>query len=412
MASLAIALCTATIVAVFNAHDERLQRQRADTTRDFLRDIFSQNGPERTDGTRLTAVELLARSGNRLDAEFKGDPVTKAALLTEIGNVYLSLGLHDEARPYANRAIAVLEPLRNRFPLEYLTAMDLLAEILSESDAWSEAVDLANRSIPFALANPQGHDAWSGRFLGHRAMAQRQLGALDSSERDTVRALAEMKSSGAEHTEYYANTLNDLGTLYLDQGKDRMALEIFLEFAQRNREFSTEPKANHLVGEYKVALAYNHLGEIPASVRILEPLIPQFDALVGAHYDRTIKARNLLAQDYALQGRLDSAIAVVDVNIATLTRHPAMDLEGLRTSELNKAQFALDAHRLEIAAPLARSAVAYLERKYAGPKLLKLHAKWVLGEILVQDGRCRDARAILQPTLVEMRVGIGGRVHP
>ena len=199
---------------------------------------LQQNSPEKTDGTRLTAVELLARSGKRLDTEFRGDPVTKAVLLTEIGNVYLSLGLHDEARSYANRAIALLEPVRTQFALDYLTAVDLLAEVLSESNAWSEAIDLANQSIPFARANPQGHDAWAGRFLGHRAMAQRQLGALGRSEEDTVQALAEMKASGAEHTEYYVNTLNDLGTLYLDQGNDRRALEIFLEFAKRDGEIS------------------------------------------------------------------------------------------------------------------------------------------------------------------------------
>jgi serine/threonine-protein kinase len=412
VASLVIALSSATIAAIYNARDERAQRQRADTTRDFLRDIFIQNGPERTDGTRLTAVELLARSGNRLDTEFKGDPITKAVLLTEIGNVYLSLGLHDQARPYANRAIALLEPMRSTFPRDYLNAADLLAETLAESDAWSEAIDLANRIIPFARANPQGHDGWSGRFLGHRAMAQRQLGALDKSEKDILQALAEMKSSGAEHSEYYVNTLSDLGTLYLDQGNDKRALEMYLEVGQRDQEFSSEPKANHLVGEYKVALAYNRLGETAASIRILEPLVPQFDALVGAHYDRTIRARNLLAQDYAIQGDLDKAMDVVEVNISTLTKQPTVDLEELRTSELTKAQFALYAHRLDIATPLARAGVAYMEQKYEGPKPLKLRAQWVLGEVLVQDGQCEQARPILQAALADTRANMPGKAHP
>ena len=412
VAMLVIALSTATVTAIYSARDERAERLRADTTRDFLRDIFSQNGPERTDGTRLTAVELLARSGARLDTEFKGDPITKAVLLTEIGNVYLSLGLHDQARPYATRAIAALEPMRSTFPRDYLAAADLLAEILAESDAWSEAIGLANRIIPFARDYPQGHDGWSGRFLGHRAMAERQLGALDKSEKDILQALADMKSSGAEHTEYYVNTLSDLGTLYLDQGNDKRALEMFLEVGQRDQEFSTEPKANHLVGLYKVALAYNRLGETTASIRILEPLIPQFDALVGAHYDRTIRARNLLAQDYAIQGDLGKAMAVVEVNISTLTKQPTVDLEELRASELTKAQFALYAHRLDIAAPLARAGVAYMEQKYTGPKPLKLRARWILGEVLVQQQQCDDARPILQSTLADMRVNMPGRAHP
>jgi serine/threonine-protein kinase len=409
---LVIALSTATITAIYSARDERAQRQRADTTRDFLRDIFSQNGPEKTDGARLTAGELLERSGNRLDTEFKSDPVTKAVLLTEIGNVYLSLGLHDQARPYATRAIAVLEPLRDNFARDYLVAEDLLAEILAESDAWSEAIDLANRIIPFARANPQAHDGWSGRFLGHRAMAQRQLGALDKSEKDILQALAEMKSSGAEHSEYYVNTLADLGTLYLDQGNDKRALDMFLEVGQRDQEFSTEPKVNHLVGEYKVALAYNRLGETAASIRILEPLVLRFDALVGAHYDRTIRARNLLAQDYAIQGDLDKAMEVVEVNISTLTTQPTVDLEELRTSELAKAQFALYAHRLDIALPLARSGVAYMERKYAGPKPLKLRARWILGEVLVQQRQCGEARPILQAALTDTRANMPGKAHP
>jgi eukaryotic-like serine/threonine-protein kinase len=412
VASLIVALSTATLAAIYNAHDERAQRQRADTTRDFLRDLFSQDSPEKTDGAHLTAVQLLARGGNRLDTEFKGDPGTKAVLLTEIGNVYLSLGLHDEARPYANRAIDLLEPMRNQFPLDYLAASDLLAEVLSESDEWSETIALADRTIPFARANPKSHDAWSGRFLGHRAVAERQLGALDKSEQDTLQALAEMKDSGAENTEYYVNTLSDLGGLYLDQGNDRRALETFLQFASRIQNVDTAHKANYLVGQYKVALAYNHLGEIAVSTRILEPLIPQFDTLVGAYYDRTIKARNLLAQNYAIEGELDKAMAVVDVNISALTQQPTGDVEGLRTSELFEAQFALYAHRLDIALPLARSSVAYMEQKYAGPKPLKLRARWILGEILVQEGQCREARPILQAALIETRANMRGKAHP
>ncbi|HEX4800375.1 MAG TPA: tetratricopeptide repeat protein, partial [Sphingomicrobium sp.] len=152
-----------------------------------------------------------------------------------------------------------------------------------------------------------------------------------------------------------------------------------------------------------VALAYFNLRDVDQTVRMLEPVIGQFDALIGPHYDRTIKARNLLAQAYALRGDLDKAIDVANANIAALERHPPADPEDLVVSRLTEAKFALYAHRLDVAESLAVPGVAFLAQKYPGPNFLKTRARWILGETLVQSRRCNEARPVLETALAETR---------
>lgn len=398
-----VALSVAGLVALIEAQQESLQRQRADTVRDFLRNVFTQNDPQQSGGAQLTAAELLSRSGQRLEREFAGDPYTKALLLTEIGGVYVGMGLPGEARPYAAHAIELLDPMRDRQPEDYLAAVNLMAEILTESDAHAEALTWIDAHLPFALAHQTRSSTWVARLRDRRGWSESALGENDAAARDLEQALAELEAARAQKTVHYANALTDLGFVQLRQGNPRQALATFQRVGAIHQEASGVLKVDVLVNQYNVALAYFNLRDVDQTARVLEPVIGQFDALIGAHYDRTIKARNLLAQAYALRGDLDKAIDVANANIAALERHPSADPEDLVVSRLTEAKFALYAHRLDVAEALAAPGVAFLAQKYPGPNFLKTRARWILGETLVQSRRCNEARPVLETALAETR---------
>jgi serine/threonine protein kinase len=408
VAVFAAALAVTSVLALLKAHDETLQRERADTIRDFLRNVFTQNDPQQSEGAHLTAAELLSRSGQRLEKEFAGDPYTKALLLTEIGGVYIGMGLPDEARPYGMRAFELLEPVRERWPEDYLVAVNLVAESLTEAGAYAEAVQWIDRHLPFAIAHRARDSMWAGRLLDRRGWAENRLGDNEAAERDVREALADFERSSAQKTGYYVNALTDLGFVFLSAGKPQKALETFQQAGQLQKVATVGMlKIDPLVNQQNIAQAYFNLREVDKAISVLEPLIPKLDALVGPHYDRTVKARNLLAQAYAVRGDLDKAIAVVDANIDAQKRQPEADPENLLLSELTKAKFALYAHRLDIADTLARPGLAFLAQKYPGPNSLKTRARWILGETLVQEGRCKEARPVLDTALAETSSQVG-----
>ncbi len=402
VACFAVALATTSVLALLKAHEETLQRERADTIRDFLRNVFTQNDPEQSNGAQLSAAELLSRSGARLDREFSGDPYTTALLLREIGGVYLGMGMPDETRRYAAKAVEILEPMRERHPEDYLAAVNMVAESLTEADAHAEAVAWVDRYLPFAMSHGSRSSGWVGRLLDRRGWAESQLADDEAAERDLRQALAELEAAKMQRTVHYANTVNDLALVFMNRSDFRRALETFQQVRVIQQDATGVLKIDRLVNELNIARAYFSLREIDETIRILEPVIGKMDALIGPGYDRTIKARNLLAQAYALRGDLDKAIDVVDVNIAALKREPAAE-ENLQVSQLTKAKFALYAHRLDVAEALAAPGVAYLARKYPGPNNLKTRARWILGETLVQARRCSEARPLLDTALAETR---------
>ncbi|HTS21718.1 MAG TPA: protein kinase [Casimicrobiaceae bacterium] len=403
-----LALAATSVVALLKAHEETLQRERADTIGDFLRNVFTQNDPQQSEGAKLTAAELLSRSGQRLEKEFRGDPYTKALLLTEIGGVYIGLGLPAEARPYTTHAVELLDPMRERYPEDYLAAVSLVAESLTEGAAHAEAVAWIDGHLPFALSHRTRDSTWVGRLLDRRGWAKSQLGDSEGAERDLRQALADLEAAKAQKTVHYANALTDLGVLFLNRGDSPRALATFQQAIVIQQSAAGVLKIDPLVNQLNIARAYFNLREIDETIRVLEPVIGRMDALIGPGYDRTIKARNLLAQAYALRGDLDKAIAVVDVNIDALRRQPGADDENVRVSELTKAKFALYAHRLDVAEALAAPGVAYLVQKYPGLNNLKTRARWILGETLVQSHRCREAGPVLEIALAETRSEVGG----
>jgi len=408
VATFAAALATTSVVALLKAHDETLQRERADTIRDFLRNVFTQNDPQQSEGAKLTAAELLSRSGQRLEKEFAGDPHTKALLLTEIGGVYVGMGQPEDARPYATHSVELLEPTRERYPEDYLVAVNMVAESLTEADAHAEAVAWVDRYLPFAIAHRTPDSTWVGRLLERRGWAKSQLGENDDAERDLQQALVELEAAKATNTSPYSGALSDLGVVFLDRGDFRHALEMFQRAGVVQQTATGVLKIDPLVNRLNIARVYFNLRDIDETIRILEPVTAKMDALIGPGYDRTIKARNLLAQAYALRGDLDKAISVVDVNIDALKQQPGTEEENLKVSELTKAKFALYAHRLDVAGALAVPGVAYLAQKYPGPNNLKTRARWILGETLVQSHRCGDARPVLDAALAETRSQVGG----
>jgi serine/threonine protein kinase len=114
----ALALCAVLAVlglaveAVWQARAKTLEAARAQTalrqsqaTLDFVNSIFLSTDPYEGKGLQTTAGELLAAARKRIDSELGDEPEVAAALLHQVGNVYVSLGDNEATRDALGKAL-------------------------------------------------------------------------------------------------------------------------------------------------------------------------------------------------------------------------------------------------------------------------------------------------------------------
>ena len=83
----------------------RAAQRQAEATSDFMNSVFLSADPYQGKGAQTTAVDLLAAARKRVDQELVNEPEVAAALLNQIGNVYVSLRNGEAAKETLTKAL-------------------------------------------------------------------------------------------------------------------------------------------------------------------------------------------------------------------------------------------------------------------------------------------------------------------
>ncbi len=108
MAAVAIvALLAGLFVAVHQRNLARVEARKSDRVLEFMVDNFRLADPGRTDGTPISARELLDRGAARIPTSLADAPSARADLLDAMSGAYAGLGLHEDALHLADTAITL-----------------------------------------------------------------------------------------------------------------------------------------------------------------------------------------------------------------------------------------------------------------------------------------------------------------
>jgi serine/threonine protein kinase/tetratricopeptide (TPR) repeat protein len=213
----------------------RAQRE-AETARrvvSLLRGMLWTMGPGGPTGGTVPVREFLDYGSDQIDAAFREDPLVEAELKSVIGEVYLSLGELDKARPLLERALAVRREQLDPDHRAVADSLNALGVLRLNSGDFGAAIGLFERAVPiFERVSSTDSTALANVLVNMCAVRWRAgdyRGASDACDR----ALAILEANlGPDHVSVAAvlsqksNIQRELGRADLSIALEKRALAI------------------------------------------------------------------------------------------------------------------------------------------------------------------------------------------
>ncbi len=174
------AVIAATVIAIFQAQEARLESRRAAATRDFLIGLFENANPELHGGRDVSVRQILLIGSDGLSKGLGKDPETAAEIALAIGNVWAQLGDYEEQMKLASHRSQLLSK-QGDFAL-YASALLAEAQVASRfGDLPSVLKVLERLKTPESVASLPASLQSDYHWL--RAWVAQSFGRFDESEK-------------------------------------------------------------------------------------------------------------------------------------------------------------------------------------------------------------------------------------
>jgi serine/threonine-protein kinase len=240
----------------------RYERDRAETVKSLLIEVFSAAGPSTVEGREPTAREVLDRGLERIQAGLDEQPEVKATLLDAIGQVYHNLGRLEEAATAHEQSLELRRPRRQAAPLEYAQSLGLLARVYLARNQLEQAEAMNREAWAVTVAEVGEEDHRAIAYLDGLHTTLSQMGRLREAE-GLARQVVELtlkrlgfatvesvvaSDSRAPELVAVATTLGSLGTNQRQRGHYRDAERSLQQALTLNRR---------LLGAHHFSVAFN-----------------------------------------------------------------------------------------------------------------------------------------------------------
>ena len=200
------------------------RRHEAQQTAAFLFDIFGGADPFReSEGAGITLRQVLDRGADRVLGELAGQPAVQAALLDQIGRVYLRLDLRERAEPMLVRALALRRELYGAGRIEVAESLESLSRLRTRTGDIEGAARLAQEAVDLRRRLLGGDDPRVAPGLFWLGSMHRQRGEFPAAR--TVLLEAATLARRAEPVEplLLAEILRETATVAIRAGESAAA---------------------------------------------------------------------------------------------------------------------------------------------------------------------------------------------
>ena len=413
------------------------ERAKAEQVAGFLASVFEVSDPSQSRGETVTARELLDEGAKRVETELADQPEVQASMMRLIGNTYGALGLHDQAHPLLERALARHRALYGDVHDETATSQLALAVSFQDVGNVQAAEPLFRQSLStrqqlYGAAHPKVSESLSdlayllqtngddpgAEAMFREALAQdrafhpagdpqiastmtklarslRQQGKLDEAEPLLREALASQRRHHGNAHPDVASTIRNLAALLRDKGALDEADTLFREAIALRRAVlgDVHPEMANTLNSYGLLL--QRKGDNGRAIAVFSEFIRIMERIHTEPHPSLAAAYSNLAATLADEGRIDEAVALYRRSIAVNDRvlaegHPnrAMPMIGLASAYVSERRYRDAEPVLREALAIRRSALAPGHR-YIGEALSDL------GACLAALGRYAEAERLL-----------------
>ncbi len=384
LAAVVLALLLGLAAALWQAREARAQTERAAAVQRLLLQLFQASSPDLAQGRTPSVREVLDQGASRIGTTLADQPGLRASLHLELARIYGALGTSSRALAQARQALQLLHAQGEGDSDEAFDAGLLEAETLKEEAQYeaARAAGLALQSRALAAHGP-GH-RWSLPLAALLAWIANQQGHAVQAETLSRQGLA-AAGPGTDVPRMQLRSV--LAHALLDQSRTQEAAATFELLIQDSASLPAYSQTDRLADRYNLARARYLLGEHAEVAALLRALVPDYERHLGPGHDRTLKARGLWAQAESLAGAPLVAVDIQRQTLAVTQGREAFDDSQLSLQRLTLAKLLRQAGRAREGLVLAQAGLQFYDGQQAEPTWLRERGRWILGELLLAEGR-------------------------
>jgi eukaryotic-like serine/threonine-protein kinase len=398
----------------------------------FLDDLISSPDPA-IEGRDIKVIDVLDGAMEKADARFANQPDVGAAVVLDVGRMYLALGEFDRAHDLTAHALATLEKVLGPDHPDTVNARADLGAILCQQGDYAGARDMlapviARQSVDPGPRSPDTLHSMNAWMLVLNALGQSKEAAEVG--RRTVALTAEVlgpeKPETLARQGNLATILMDLGEMeeaagLLDsvvtvgrrvlgpgdprvigamqnlaalrrvQGRLAEAESLLTEALDADQEVMGKKHPQTLNAQHNLASLLFREGKKTEGMALLRETLDLHREVLGPDHPNTLYVESTWATMLADAGRLDEAVAsyrhVMEVRSRILGEHHPVTL----TSVFNLARTLEDQGKLDEAIPLLDSVVAAAAKLESNGAATAGSYGVTRGRCLMEAGRTEEA---------------------
>lgn len=403
LAAFAIAMSIQTQRVAAERDRATVEGNRAEMVSDFMLDVFGASDPFVSQGTEISARQLLDKAAARIRGDLGQHPEVRARLMETMGRAYRRQNEFDQAIAFLQEAVHLRKQLQDTDASKTTTLLTELALAFHQSGDFESADRTLRQAMQLSERELTTNSAEYGQLLTNLGRVKHQMGDLASARKYFEQSLTLNRSLLSPNDPTIAEILQSLSNLYMWENDweaaERAAREAYAGYSQSyperhpDRVLSQSTLADVLLARNKIDEAEPLLVESLDSQRLL---YGESSTQVAAIYDSLARIKRSQglhkeAEQYARQALDSQSRSLGENHYMTAYFHSALAYHLVRREEYREAE-----------QHLRRSLDVYAKTLPPDHQYVA-SSEHMLGELMLNTRRLKDAEALLSASMHRWR---------
>ncbi len=406
-----LSLLAGLIGTAWQARTATREARKAEAIKDFLIGVFEVSDPTQARGEQVTARELLDQGARRIEAELESQPEVEEELLGIVRDIYLNLGLFDQAEPIVAKVLDKAERIYGRRSLAYAAALDARGQILFHRGDYEGSASVFREALALHQDLLGTDHATVAESLLHLGPPLTELGRYEETEGLYRRALDIRRERFGEDSLEEAAALKQLGLVLWRMGRNDEAGESLAEALEiRERRLGRE-HPDTINTMTSVAVWLSGQGRYEEAEPLFREAVAFEERHLGAEHPDLAETLNNYSVLLDRMGRVADSRDAAERSLEIRRTLYGDESTDVAASLNNIGLISYKLHDWDAAALRIREALAIWRRLLGDEHPHTIAALNNLGVILRETGDLEEAERLVREGLA-LRVTVRGEEHP